>query len=116
MIMPLLFKVDSIPFHSMKTETEFVLSARGLANIPESESRNDFEFIVGNSRHRCSSFIADFLSPLLCRLHSIDETIRSFRISTKDSLSQFGDFLKLGRGFPLSITDSNREFLVSICA
>jgi hypothetical protein len=100
----------------MKSETEFVLSASGLANIPESESRNDFEFVVGNSRYRCSTLIADFLSPRLCRLHSIGETIRSFLISTKDDFSQFEDFLKLGRGFPLSITDSNRQFLVSICA
>jgi hypothetical protein len=48
---------------------KFVISASGLANIPQSESRNDFEFVVGNARYRCPSFVADFLSPLLCPLH-----------------------------------------------
>jgi hypothetical protein len=62
----------------MASKTEFVLSTRGLANIPESESRNDFDFVVGNSRYHCPSLIADFLSPLLCRLHLADETIKSF--------------------------------------
>jgi hypothetical protein len=100
----------------MNANIEFVLSARGLANIPESESRNDFEFIVCNSHYHSPSFVADFLSPLLCRLHSVNATIRNFPISAKDNLSQFGGFLKLGRGFPLSITDSNREFLTLICA
>jgi hypothetical protein len=100
----------------MTSKTEFLLSTKGLANIPESESRNDFEFIVGNSHYRCPSLIADFLSPLLCRLHSVDETIRSFRISTKDNDSQFGDFVRLGRGFPFFVTDSNRSFLISVCA
>jgi hypothetical protein len=76
---------------------KFVISASGLANIPQSESRNDFEFIVGNARYRCSLFVADFLSPLLCCLHSVDGTVSSIRISTKDSNSQFGEFLSLGR-------------------
>jgi hypothetical protein len=100
----------------MKSETKFALSARGLANIPETELTNDCEFVVGDSHYHCPSLIADFLSPLLCRLRLIDQTINNFLISTKDDLSQFGDFLKLGCGFPLSITDSNREFLASICA
>jgi hypothetical protein len=94
----------------MMSKTKLVLSAKGLAHIPESESRNDFEFIIGNSRYRCPSLIADFLSPLLCRLHSVDETGRSFRISTKDEYSQFSDFLNLGRGFPLFVNASNRSF------
>jgi hypothetical protein len=106
----------SIRSYSMVSKPEFVLSTRGLANILESESRKDFEFVVGNSRCLCPSLIADFLFPLLCRLHSVDETINSFRISTKDYDSQFDDFVRLGRGFPLLVTDANRPFLISVCA
>jgi hypothetical protein len=100
----------------MASTIELILSTKGLAIIPESESRNDFEFLVGNSRYLCPSLIADFLSPLLCRLHSVDETLRSIRIATKDDHSQFGDFIHLGRGFPLVVTDANRSFLISVCA
>jgi hypothetical protein len=34
----------------------------------------------------------------------------------KDEDSQFGDFVHLGRGFPLIVTDQNRPFLISVCA
>jgi hypothetical protein len=40
----------------------------------------------------------------------------SIRISAKDSNSQFGEFLSLGRCSPLFVTESNRSFLLSICA
>jgi hypothetical protein len=94
---------------------QFVLSARGLATIPVSESRNDFEFIVGDNHYFCSSFVADFLSPLICRLHSADETVSSFRISAKDDHSEFGQFLSLGRGSVLMVTGSNFLFLTAVC-
>jgi hypothetical protein len=88
----------------MSTSASFLLSARGLANIPQHERRNDFEFIVGSSRarYRCPSFVVDFLSPLICDLHSTDETISAFEIRTKDEDFKFGDFLSLGLGTQLS--------------
>jgi hypothetical protein len=75
--------------------------------------RDDFEFIIGNSRFCCPSLIADFLS-MLCQLHSVHDTVASFRISRQDGVSQFGDFVNLGRCSPLSIIDSDRSFLASI--
>jgi hypothetical protein len=49
----------------------FQLSSTRLANVPIEESRNDFEFIVGDTTYRCPSFIADFLSPRMAALHTI---------------------------------------------
>jgi hypothetical protein len=71
---------------------KFIISASGLANIPQSESRNEFEFIVGNARYRCPSFVADFLSPLLCHVHAVDGTVPSIRISTKSPIHNSGNF------------------------
>jgi hypothetical protein len=95
--------------------TQFILSARYLANIPASKSRNDFEFIIGDDHYFCSQFIADFLSPLICRLHSADEMVSSFRFSAKDNHSEFGQFLSLGRGSALMVTESNLLFLAAVC-
>jgi hypothetical protein len=86
------------------------LSARGLANIQEKEEYNDFEFVVGESHYRCPWFIADFLSPRIAQLHSIDNTIGSFVINTKDAKSEFSKFLLLGRGDEIVIDDDNRDF------
>jgi hypothetical protein len=74
----------------------FALSANGLAHIPFKESRNDFEFIVGDAIYRCPSLIADFLFPRIASLHSIDHTMTSFVIETADHDHKFAEFLSLG--------------------
>jgi hypothetical protein len=75
----------------MSASALFLLSVRGLANIPQNERRDDSEFIVGSSRARycCHSFVADFLSLLICDLHSTDETISAFEIRIKDEDFKF---------------------------
>jgi hypothetical protein len=86
------------------------LSARGLANIQEKGEYNDFEFIVGESRYRCPWFIADFLSPRIAQLYSIDNTIRSFIIGTKDTKNEFTTFRSLGHGDEIHANDGDRDF------
>jgi hypothetical protein len=51
------------------------LSARGLADVAVRDSSDDFTFIVGDHRYRCSSSVAQFLSPRVSKLQSIDATI-----------------------------------------
>jgi hypothetical protein len=94
------------------TQLAVSLSARGLANIPYGEEKNDFEFIVGNGefRYRCSWFVADFLSPRIAALHAVDNTICSYEVATKDSSGEFGKFLLLGRGKSICIDSTNRDF------
>jgi hypothetical protein len=92
-----------------------VLSARGLLNVPRHEWRNDFEFIVGSAHYRCPALIADFLSPRIARLHSVDDTITTFNVTEEDEHSAFSQFLDLGYGRALVLNERNQGFLVSIC-
>jgi hypothetical protein len=56
------------------------LSTNGLSHIPIKESTIDFKFIVGDATYCCPSWIADFISPKIAVLHSIDNTVMSFRL------------------------------------
>jgi hypothetical protein len=90
------------------------LSMKGLANILMIASRNDFEFVVGESHYRCPFFAADFLSPKIARLDAIDATIENFVISSEDRNNESPSFLSLGRGSFVSINSTNRDFLLSL--
>jgi hypothetical protein len=90
------------------------LSARGLGKIPHPESRNDFEFIVGESHYPCPWYVASFLSPKLCRNHSADISQNVFIVETPDSNHQFCELLSLGRGETIVLTSSSQSFFVSI--
>jgi hypothetical protein len=97
------------------TATSLTLSTEGLSRVPVSGSRSDFEFIVGEATYRCPSVIADFLSPVIADLHSMNETISHFVIDTKNSQSDFNSFFGLAHELPVIVTESNREFLESVC-
>jgi hypothetical protein len=97
-----------------KTRMKVCLSARGLANIPVDESQNDFEFRVGTRYYRCRSVIADFLSHKISALHAIDSTIRSFEVKTVDAREQFCDFISLGQGCEILISEVDIEFFKSL--
>jgi hypothetical protein len=92
----------------------FALSSTGLANVPVKESRNDFEFIVGDATYRCPSLIADFFSRRIPALHALDDTISSFVIEAKDGQNSFSNLLSLGHGQRLCVTETDQRFLLSI--
>jgi len=99
---------------SLHCMASVALSARGLSQVPANESSNDFTFLVGDATYRCPTFVADFLSPRIAELHSVDDSIRTFSIETNDAHGLFADFLSLGRGESLALTESNRAFYISI--
>jgi hypothetical protein len=74
------------------------LTSRGLGHISNTAYPRDFEFIVGPNRFLCHSFIADFLSPKLARVHECDPTFLSYRVKTADPDHLFEKFLSLGYG------------------
>jgi hypothetical protein len=90
------------------------LSTNGLSHVPIKESRNDFKFIVGDATYRCPSLIADFISPKIAALHSIDDTIMSFLIETDDSGGYFGSIVELGRGKSIVLTELNWKIVGSM--
>jgi hypothetical protein len=92
----------------------FALSSRGLMNIPKRQDLDDFEFIVGNSRYRCPWFIADFLSPRVGQLHSIDNTHCEFIVKTSDVNGDFSKFISLGRGERVEIDSGLGSFFETL--
>jgi hypothetical protein len=46
--------------------------------------------------------------------HTFDDTISLFVIETKDEANHFNDFLSLGHGQRLCLTETNRQFHLSI--
>jgi hypothetical protein len=69
------------------------LSTRGLTNVRLEDSRHDFTFIVGGGRYRCLPSAAQFLSPRVRSLHSIDATIDEIAIDVDDATGLFGAIL-----------------------
>jgi hypothetical protein len=76
---------------------------------------NDFTFLVGTSSYCCPSFVADFLSPHISKLRSVDPTIHEFVIETADPHDDFLSFLALGAGYTVLVNFNNATFFGSLC-
>jgi hypothetical protein len=85
---------------------EVRLSAAGLANIRHRELPDKFTFIVGAHRHECPSIPADFLSPRVSDLHSIDPTLSELSLDVSDPGGVFDGVLLLGRGATIGLESS----------
>jgi hypothetical protein len=85
-----------------------------MKNIATSRLENDFTFIVGDLSYSCPWFVAAWRPPKVAQLRSLDPTLREFTIETKDPGNHFEEFLSLGRGCGVAITEANRSFLLAI--
>jgi hypothetical protein len=85
-----------------------------MASIAALRKEQDLTFIVGTDYYFCPWFVADFISPRVSRLHATDPTLNQFLIETIDPDHHFNDFISLGSGSEISVTDVNRSFLISV--
>jgi hypothetical protein len=90
------------------------LSSRSLVNMVGREGFTDFVFIVGESRYRCNSLLADFLSPRIADLHTSDAAVSEFVIETKDPDDDFEAFLSLGDGKEVTVESRHFSFFVEL--
>jgi hypothetical protein len=90
------------------------LSAKGLRNVHARE--NDFTFVVGSEHYHCASYVAEFLSPRVSEMRSVDCTQNELKINIKDPDCIFKEFLSLGTGREVSIDCENRGIFASIFA
>jgi hypothetical protein len=90
------------------------LSASGMRNIAQSKAENDFTFIIGDASYKCPWFVATFLSPRIGQLRSMDPTVTEYVIETEDPEHQFEEFLSLGRGDFIEVSERSRQFLISV--
>jgi hypothetical protein len=93
---------------------EMKLSAEGMKNIPLELLQNDFAFVVGSKTYQCPRLIATFLSPKVARYCKQDPTISEYCLETEDRRNQFPDFLSLGYGSSIVVTEENRRYLLSV--
>jgi hypothetical protein len=105
----LTFKRLAIPAPKLKLK----LRGSGMTNITPAKSENDFTCIVGQDTYQCPWFVADFLSPRIGQIHSIDPTLNEIVIKAEDSDHEFEEFLHFGDGFGIEVNETNRHFLLS---
>jgi hypothetical protein len=92
------------------SEFQARLSGSGLGHLPFEKYSHDFEFVVGSQSYPCPSFLADFLSPRIARVHSSETTFSRYIVETGDSDCLFPSFLRLGTGGCLKVNPSNLLF------
>jgi hypothetical protein len=93
-----------------------VLSSTGLEHIPPNSNGVNFTFHVTGSDYCCPSFVADFLSPCVSRIHFSDQTVQDFWIKTEDASSIFADILSLGLGDAIEFPSSSLSIASFISA
>jgi hypothetical protein len=98
----------------MNNKSFLRLSSAGLRNAISPIYENTFQFIVDGHSYFCKPFVADFLSPRIGRARLLDPTLDHFDISTKDPLNEFKALLSVCEGFPIAVTPSLAELLISI--
>lgn len=98
----------------LEETVEVRLSSRGLENVPFELHEKDFEFVVGKEHIGVSSFVAEFLSPKICRLRRSDAAFCRYFVETRDVNHCFDRFLSAGRGSDLHIDRANASFFISL--
>jgi hypothetical protein len=91
------------------------LSVQGLKNVAVRDSCDEFTFIVGGHRYPCSSSLAQFLSPRVAELHSVDDMIDEIRIGVEDPDELFGVVLEAVRGGSITVDSAYRLMFWAIC-
>lgn len=100
-------------------DIDFTLNLKNLNDIPFHKYLKDFTFIVNGKKYLTTRVIADILSPIVRKLHFIDETINEFNINIENSninesecLDYFDQFLNLCSFNTIKI-DSNTQNIYS---
>jgi hypothetical protein len=90
------------------------LSSSGMANITKSRIGNDFTFIIGGRRHNCPWFVAEFLSPKVGCLHSVNATVGEIHIEVYDVRNDFESIISVVFGSNLFMTREPHSVFLSI--
>jgi hypothetical protein len=75
----------------------------GPANVAVRDWSDDFAFSVGDQRYQCCSSVAQFLSPLVSKLHSIDATISGLTRAIEDGDKLLGSVLEAAKAAALRL-------------
>jgi hypothetical protein len=109
LISPLLGEVVRLRAGSLR------LSAQGLRNIRTDEANDKFTLVVGGHAHACLSCLAEFVSPRVSWLRSIDATIDELLLDVEHPSELFERVLTAAAGDSISVDLSDRTTFLSIC-
>jgi hypothetical protein len=90
------------------------LSSERLGRIPFGAYWVPFEFVVGDVTFSCHRFIADFLSPKIGEMHSIDPNCSSYNVTLPDPHGFFPSVLGLALGKAVDINETNCDFISEV--
>jgi hypothetical protein len=85
------------------------LSAQGLANVAVGDCSNTFTFIFGDHRYWCPSYVAQFLSPRVSKLHSIDATVSELKLEVGDRDRLFRSVLETAEGGTIAVDSAHQR-------
>jgi hypothetical protein len=91
-----------------------ILSATWLKHTPISRLQKDFNFLVRSAVYSCPAILADFLSPVISRLHWADASLTDYVGKTNDLDHFFPSFLSFAAGSPVMIDEMNNEFFLRL--
>lgn len=81
-----------------KETLDYSIDINNLKTIPFDKYEKRFTFIKNGKRYETSRIVADILSPIIRRMHFIDESLHEFSFTIKETKSEedyFLSFLKL---------------------
>jgi hypothetical protein len=92
------------------------LSGRVIVNVAVRDWSDNFTFIIGRHRSRCRSSVAQFLSPRVPRLHSIDATISELVLKVENGDKLFDSVFKAVGGSGIIVDSAHWGTFAAICA
>ena len=78
-------------------ELNYSLNEKNLKDIPFDKYEKNFTFIVNGKKYSTNRIVADILSPIIRKLHFVDESVNEFIIDTDNQQGDdyFSEFLNL---------------------
>lgn len=94
------------------SDNTIILSSAGLKNvIARANAEDEFQFIFGNSKMKMNNIFADFISPIVAKMHVLDPTANIIDFTNKiDDITFTDDVLSLiqflSKGYSININES----------
>lgn len=97
-------------------ENKDIITYNGIHAFWDLPCDDMFSFFVDGTTYKCPKIIADFVSPVICKLHQADPSINEFKIDISDQYSMFKLFVELMKGNFIIVNDSNVIFLLIVAS
>lgn len=93
----------------MKTKRSFSLSPSTMCTLNFDNYPRDFDFIMNKEIFSVNRIIADFLSPIVRKIHAVDPALSAFEVKNEHEYDKcyFRDVIRLAEFQQVELTDEN---------